>query len=292
VRTIGIIGLGLLGSALADRFVQSGNRVLGFDLAADRRKWLVAAGGHSADSALEVTSGCDVLVLSLPDSDVVASVMTTVRAALRAGQLVIDTTTGAAEASAALGEDLARQGVLFLDATIAGSSVQVREAQATVMAGGQRAVFDSARDILTLFAKELFYVGAWGSGARMKLVVNLVLGLNRAVLAEGLTLAAALGLDARGALSVLEASPAYSVVMKTKGAKMLDGDFEPQAKLSQHLKDVRLILAAGERTGTSLPLSSVHRQLLERAEAEGFGQLDNSAIIRVFQGGTGSARNV
>lgn len=289
MRTIGVIGLGLLGSALADRFLLAGNPVLGFDVAADRRELLVAAGGQAADSASDVVRACDVLVLSLPDSSVVAAVIAEVRGSLQAGQWVIDTTTGDVDVSAALGEELARQGIGFLDATIAGSSVQAREGQATVMVGGNRAVFDSAREILELFAKELFYVGAWGSGARMKLVVNLVLGLNRAVLAEGLTFAAALGLDVGEALSVLQSSPAFSTVMQTKGAKMLEGDFEPQARLSQHLKDVRLILAAAQRTGMTLPLSSLHRQLLERAEAAGFGQLDNSAIIRVFQAGTNSA---
>jgi 3-hydroxyisobutyrate dehydrogenase-like beta-hydroxyacid dehydrogenase len=113
-------------------------------------------------------------------------------------------------------------------------------------------------------------------------VVNLVLGLNRAALAEGLSLAAALKLDLPTTLATLQASAAYSAVMDAKGEKMLTGDFAPQARLAQHLKDVRLMLEAAGRTGIDLPLSQVHRQLLERAEALGFGELDNSAVIRAF----------
>ena len=100
---------------------------------------------------------------------------------------------------------------------------------------------------------------------------------------KGLTLAAALELDLPTTLAILKAGPAYSTVMDTKGEKMLSGDFTPQARLSQHLKDVRLILAAAAQSGAKLPLSNVHRQLLEWAEAAGLGELDNSAILRAFQ---------
>jgi 3-hydroxyisobutyrate dehydrogenase-like beta-hydroxyacid dehydrogenase len=211
--------------------------------------------------------------------------MAQIEDALRAGMLVVDTTTGDPQSAAALGANLAGRGIRYLDATIAGSSAQVSAGQVVVMAGGQKQAFDAAGELLATFAADSYHVGPWGSGSRMKLVVNLVLGLNRAVLAEGITLAAALGLDLERALDILRSSAAYSRVMDTKGTKMLTGDFEPQARLSQHLKDVRLILAAAERTGTELPLSLLHRELLERLEGAGFGELDNSAIIRAFRGG-------
>ena len=116
----------------------------------------------------------------------------------------------------------------------------------------------------------------------MKLVSNLVLGLNRAALAEGLVFAQALGLEAEAALGVLLGTMAYSRIMDTKGRKMIEGDFSVQARLSQHLKDIRLILDAAAAAGQALPLTEIHRQLLEVAEAAGFGEADNSAIIRAF----------
>jgi 3-hydroxyisobutyrate dehydrogenase-like beta-hydroxyacid dehydrogenase len=117
----------------------------------------------------------------------------------------------------------------------------------------------------------------------MKLVTNLVLGLNRAVLAEGLVFAEAAGLDMENALEVLLNSPAYSRTMEAKGPKMVHGEFSPQARLSQHIKDVRLMLEEAVRGGVSLPISAVHLELLEHAEAAGLGELDNSAIIRVIR---------
>lgn len=285
MQTIGVIGLGLLGSALAKRLHKAGYDVVGYDLLAPRCQDWVDVGGRTLASVGEIAAACDTLVLSLPDADVVASVIREIETNLRPGQLVIDTTTGDPAGSVALGHALAQRGVRFLDATIAGSSVEALAGQAVVMAGGEETDFRSARDLLNCFAREVFYLGPWGSGTRMKLVVNLVLGLNRAVLAEGLTLAKALELDVDLTLAILKASPAYSTVMDTKGGKMLAEDFEPQARLSQHLKDVRLMLAAAERTATDLPLSVVHRHLLERAEAAGYGELDNSAIIRAFRVG-------
>jgi 3-hydroxyisobutyrate dehydrogenase len=102
-------------------------------------------------------------------------------------------------------------------------------------------------------------------------------------LAEGLVFADAVGLAKEQALQVLLNSPAYSRTMKAKGPKMVRGDFTPEARLAQHIKDVRLILAEAERGGASLPLSAVHLQLLEHADAAGLGELDNSSIIRVIE---------
>jgi 3-hydroxyisobutyrate dehydrogenase-like beta-hydroxyacid dehydrogenase len=116
----------------------------------------------------------------------------------------------------------------------------------------------------------------------MKLVVNLVLGLNRAVLAEGLSFAKSIGVGPRQALEVLKAGPAFSRVMETKGEKMLSQDFSPQARLAQHHKDVKLMLDEAARTNLELPLSTLHEELLARLVAAGDGDLDNSAIIKAF----------
>jgi 3-hydroxyisobutyrate dehydrogenase-like beta-hydroxyacid dehydrogenase len=125
-----------------------------------------------------------------------------------------------------------------------------------------------------------------GTASRFKLVHNLVLGLNRAVLAEGLSFAKVLGFDPERVLEILKETPACSKVMESKGRKMVSGDRAPQARLSQHLKDVRLIVAAAEQRGLPIPLSRVHQQLLERAERLGFGDADNSAVIEAYRPGS------
>ena len=283
MQTVGIVGLGLMGSALAARLMRGGNAVVGFDINCTAQEALIDCGGKAVGSAAELFGAAEVVLLSLPDASVVADVLDAAGDKLKRGMLVIDTTTGDPWQVEAIGARLADRGVGYLDATVAGSSAQVLEGNVIVMAGGSIDAFRQAEPLLARFARGVFHVGDCGSGSRMKLVVNLVLGLNRAALAEGLSLAGGFGLDPQVSLDVLRGSAAYSTAMDTKGAKMLAEDFSPQARLSQHLKDVRLILAAGERTGTRLPLSFLHRTLLERVEAAGHGELDNSAILLAYR---------
>jgi 3-hydroxyisobutyrate dehydrogenase-like beta-hydroxyacid dehydrogenase len=278
----GTIGLGLLGSAVAARLRAAGCELRGYDSDPRRLCAFVESGGVALDSASAVFAACEVTFLALPDSNVVASLLEAAPT-LTPGATVIDLTTGDPERMALFGSELAARGVEYLDATVGGSSEQVREGDAIVMVGGEGAAVDRHRGLLAFFAREIFHVGLWGSGARMKLAMNLVLGLNRAALAEGLAFAAACGLAKEDALRVFRSGPAWSRVMDTKGRRMIDRDFAPAARLSQHRKDVDLILAAAARNGAQTPLSRVHRDLLTKVERAGFGGEDNSAILQAFE---------
>jgi 3-hydroxyisobutyrate dehydrogenase-like beta-hydroxyacid dehydrogenase len=271
--TIGLIGVGLLGSAIATRLSAAGYQVLGYDLVPERRLGAV--------SAQEVAQKCKTIIFCLPTSDVVAQVLAGLK--LSQGTVLIDATTGEPVTMMATGLRLAKTGIDYLDATVLGSSRVVRNGAAVVMAGGRREVFDAASPLFRTFASQSFYLGSYGAGARMKLVANLALGLHRAVLAETLTFAQACGVSPSDALQVLKAGAAYSRVMDEKGEKMLNHDFSVEAKLSQHLKDVRLILAEAAAKRAKTPLSQLHRQLLERLDAAGYGDLDNSAIIMAYE---------
>lgn len=280
--SVGIIGLGLVGNALAERFLHAGFNVHGFDIEKTPRLALASLHGTAQPTASDVAKACRRIVLSLPTTDIVEHVISEIEPELQAGDIIVDTTTGEPDMMAAIGQSLAKRGVRYLDATIAGSSAQVRAGDVIVMLGGDETAARECDDLLRSFAKQSFHLGPCGAGARMKLVVNLVLGLNRAVLAEGLAFAQACGVDPAVALEVLKAGPASSRVMETKGKKMLMRDFEPQARLRQHLKDVRLILAEAVKHGAKTPLSELHNKLLEAIDAAGFGDEDNSAIMRAF----------
>jgi 3-hydroxyisobutyrate dehydrogenase-like beta-hydroxyacid dehydrogenase len=279
---VGLIGVGLLGSALAERLVGAGFRVLGADVAPDRLGALERLGGEVASDASEVVGSCDRIVVSLPTSDVVRAVIDGVGTGLGRGSMIIDTTTGSPGDAEALGLRLASRGVAYLDATVSGSSAQARRGEAVLMVGGDAGMFGACSDLFDALARAAFHVGPVGAGARMKLATNLVLGLNRAALAEGLAFARSIGLDLAQTLEILRAGAAASRVADTKGPRMVAGDFAPEARLSQHLKDVRLILAEARRVGAETPLSLAHLGLLEAAEAAGYGEADNSAVIRAF----------
>ena len=282
---VGLIGLGLIGGAVAERLLMSGFRVVGFDIALEQRARLIELGGTTVESESEVVAAADRVCLALPTDEIVSQVLSQVDSELRSGQMIVDLGTGDPRAAESLAAQLAARGVRFIDATISGSSAQVRRGEVLVMVGGAAEDFASSRDLFESFARTIRHVGPSGSGATMKLVTNLVLGLNRAALAEGLAFAEAIGLDAATVLSVLKDSMAYSRIMETKGPKMVSSDFTPEARLSQHLKDVRLIRAAAADASVDLPLSAEHQAWLERAEAQGLGPLDNSALIEVLRRG-------
>jgi 3-hydroxyisobutyrate dehydrogenase-like beta-hydroxyacid dehydrogenase len=279
---VGLIGIGLVGKALAERLLKAGFHIVGFDIDPRCADELKRLGGEAVSSSAAVAQAADVCLLSLPDSKIVARVVDEIISSLN-GKLLIDTSTGDPVDSAALGEKLQRHGIGFVDATIVGSSKQVRNGEVIVLAGGEAPAFRQSMPLFSTFAKQSFHLGPCGSGASMKLVVNLVLGLNRAVLAEGLTFAEGCGIDAAQALEVLKSSMAYSRIMDTKGEKMLKRDFSVEAKLSQHHKDVRLILSTAQQASAPVPFSATHDQVLNQAESLGFGEMDNSAIIEAFR---------
>jgi 3-hydroxyisobutyrate dehydrogenase-like beta-hydroxyacid dehydrogenase len=279
---IGLIGLGLIGSALAERLLGAGLCVLGWDIDRARVAALRAAGGDAAEGAEEVFTSCRRVLLSLPSHKEVAEVIASASTSLDSGITIVDTTTGDPANTELLAAKLGKIGIAYLDATISGSSAQVRAGAVALMVGGEATSFAACSDIFGCIGRHTFHTGPVGTGARMKLVTNLVLGLNRAALAEGLALAHSMGLDLDLTLAVMRGSAAYSRIMDTKGERMIQGNFSPDARLSQHLKDVRLIVETGQNAGLGMPLSAAHRAVLEAAEAAGLGDLDNSAIVKVL----------
>ncbi len=281
---LGIIGLGLVGTALATVLVQRGFAVVGHDIDPVRTDALVRLGGRSAASPAEIAAACPRVLLSLPTSDHVEQVVAGPAGLLAAHtppDIVIDTTTGHPQRTADLAARLAARGIRLLDATIAGSSRQIAAREGVFMVGGDPAAHRACADVFRALSDgAVHHLGPSGSGARAKLVVNLVLGLNRLALAEGLVFAERLGLDVAAALDLLVHTPAYSRAMDTKGRRMATGDFAPEARLAQHRKDVGLILEMAGAAGQDLPLSGLHAALLDAAIAAGEGDLDNSAVIR------------
>ena len=279
-KLVGLIGLGLMGTALTERLLEHGYQVAVWNRTREKATPLIAKGARWSDNPV---AACDRVIISLYTTEVVESVLVSLDAGLHAGQVLIDTTTGEPEHAAALGARLAARGVRYLDAPISGSSQQTRDGEATVIVGGDCASFEVCADLWPVMGAKVFHVGPYGSAARMKLITNLVLGLNRVVLAEGLAFAEALGVSPAAALEVMAGCNAYSRAMDVKGRKMVERDFSVQARLSQHLKDVHLMLDAARAAGLSLPLTETHRRLMEQAETAGFGELDNSAIIEVLR---------
>jgi len=286
-KRIGFVGLGLMGSGMARNLITAGFPLVGHDLDKNKVETIVKAGGRKVDSPEQIPAQVDVIILSLPNSHVVNGVVNDSLRLFetgRRGLILIDTTTADPILSEELAERLREKGIEMLDVTLSGTSKMCAEREITLMAGGKEEVFKECEEIFQALGKETSFMGKNGSGALTKLIVNLVLGLNRMVLAEGLALTKRLGMDQYRLLEVLKKSAAYSKAMDMKGAKMIEKDFlPPEGKLAFHLKDVQLILDLGKRCNFPLLLSSLHAQALASEVAKGRGEWDNADIISFYQ---------
>jgi 3-hydroxyisobutyrate dehydrogenase-like beta-hydroxyacid dehydrogenase len=283
---IGQIGIGLLGTALAARFIRAGFNSTGYDPDPAAGARLKALGGAVVSSPGEVAAASPMMVWSLPGPAQVRETVAALEPVLAAGAIILDTTTGDPRDVESHAERLAARGVSYLDCEIGGSSKQTAAGEAIVICGGEPGAFERCRPILEAISTRVFHTGAPGTGTRMKLALNIAIGLHRAVMAEALAFAEANGIDPARALEILKAGPAYSRAMDVKGAKMLSRDFTPEARLAQHLKDVRIILETGRSINARLPLSALHEQLLAEAVERGLGASDNSAVIELFRNQT------
>lgn len=284
--TIGLVGLGLVGEAMAERLLAEKFNIVGFDIEPAKQDHLEQLGGKAVNNPAQVAEQTDRIILSLPNTEVVLKVIEGPDGIVESNKLpryIIDTTTGDPDETAALAQRLEEKDIYFLDAPFSGSSQQVKNKEITFMVGGDKTAYEKCMDIFHTLAAEIFYLGASGNGSRAKLASNLILGLNRLALAEGLVFAGKLGLDPKAFIDLLKVTPAYSAAMDIKGKKMLEGDFQPQARLRQHHKDVSIILKYSEQFGQELPLSKVHLDVLKKAIEAGDGDLDNSAVIREIE---------
>ena len=193
---------------------------------------------------------------------------------------MIATSTCDPDRIAALAARVTPRGLHFLEAPVSGTSEQVRRGEGVGLIGGDPQAEAEVAPILDAMFPTRFHIGKHGDGGRAKLAVNHILGLNRLALAEGLVFAARLGLDPVAFLEVARASAASSQVMGTKGPKMLAGDFAPEGRVEQALKDVNLMLDQARRRGQELPLLAVNAELPSRAGVRhGEAERDNSIVI-------------
>lgn len=278
---VGLLGIGLIGTSLARRLLEADFAVHGYDIDPDRCARLAGLGGISASSPAEVGRNCPTVVLSVFDTSQVESAVEGENGlALSAGQVVICTSTCDPDRIIVLAQSVARRGVRFLEVPLSGNSDQIALGNGVGLVGGDRETMESVASVLDAICPRRYYLGEAGTGGRTKLAVNLVAGLNRAAMAEGLVFAESMGIELASFLEVLKGSAAYSRTMDNRGQKMVRSDFAPHAKVSQTRKDFELMRRFADKAGQDLPLASVYISLIEGCLAHGEGELDNSAIIK------------
>jgi 3-hydroxyisobutyrate dehydrogenase len=274
---VGVIGVGLMGEVYARRLVAAGFTVIGYDVDPAKNKHLGQFGAQ-AGTLPEIAQKCDPIVLAVFNTDQVEDVVEHALIPAAAGKIVLVTSTCDPDRIAALGARVGDK-LRFLETPVSGTSEQVRQGDGVGLIGGDQKIAADAAPVLdALFAKS-FHIGKVGDGGRAKLAINLILGLNRLALAEGLVFAARLGLDPAAFLDVARRSAAASQVMDTKGPKMISGDFASEGRVRQTLKDTQLMLDQARKAGQQLPLLEIHADVLQACVRHGDSEQDNSIVI-------------
>jgi len=283
---VGIVGMGLMGQAFILNMRKAGFSVQGFDVDSARMNELKSMGGHPVDSPASAARGVKWVITSLPNSGIVREAVLGaggIAEGAEEGLYLIDTTTSRPEDSESISSELAGRGIRFLDAAVSGTSTMAREKDLVVIAGGKKEDFEACRPVFEGFSRAAYYMGRVGSGARTKLVINLILAGNRFALAEGLVLGEKAGLDPEYLLSVLQDSACSSKTMIDKGPKMIHAEYSKQGQVKTALKDSRLMIEQGQRLGAPMLMTSLWSQVLQMAYEKGYAEKDSVSFIEMLR---------
>ncbi len=301
-HTVGVIGLGIMGSAMAANLARAGHRVVGYDVLPDCRQQLRRAGGQAVADCRAVAGAADLIICSLPSADALLKVATELAAdpkgprrtltrksgadlsGPRRPLIVVETSTlpiAVKEQARAL---LATCGIVLLDCPLSGTGAQARTKDLVVYASGNRAAYRHAIPVLEGFARAHYYVGPFGAGSKMKFAANLLVAIHNVAAAEALVLAMKAGLDTAMALEVLGNSAGSSRMLQVRGPMMVKGDYASDVtmKLEVWQKDMKIIAEFAKAVGCPTPLFAATAPLYIAATAANRSE-DTGAVCAVLE---------
>jgi len=286
MRRIAIVGVGLLGSAVASRLLAGGFAVSGYDTRREALNALEPRGLKAAASVKHAVEGADAVFTILPSLDTVEAAIAGpggIVANLARPGVVIQMSTISPTLTRRLAEATEAAGLGFLDTPMSGTSSMVERGDCTIFAGGDAALLERCRPAFAAIGKRTIHVGPVGSASLAKLATNLLVAVNTAALAEALVLGAKGGLDPQALLDILKDSAGASKMVDVRGPLMVGHRFDPQMKVELFLKDFRLMLEEGQRLGVALPLTSLTQQICTATVAAGRGGEDLAALITTLE---------
>ena len=273
--TVGIFGLGLVGKALTRRLIAAQCSVMGSDPNPVCETEFAALGGQVKTPDTIWTA--PVILAAVFDTDQLATLIDD--APLGTGHTLVSTSTCDPDRMADLEARAAAKDIHLIEAPLSGTSKDLGDGNAVFLVGGDPDRIAELDWLWRILGRGHHYVGAIGNGNRAKLAVNLVLGLNRAALAEGLVFADSIGLDPADFLPLLQDTAAFSSVMPSKGPKMVERDFTPLGRIAQSAKDFNLIRGLAQVADQHLPFATTYQEMMDLGLKNGNGDLDNAAVL-------------
>jgi 3-hydroxyisobutyrate dehydrogenase-like beta-hydroxyacid dehydrogenase len=280
LKSVGVIGLGIMGSAMSANLVRAGFAVHGYDVLPAQRDALAEAGGEAARSAAEVARKAGIVICSLPSAQALHSVA----AELEGECIVIETSTLPIEDKTAARDTLKRKGTILLDCPLSGTGAQARTKDLSVYGSGDEAAFNRTKPVLEGFSRAHYYLGEFGNGSRMKYVANLLVAIHNVAAAEAFVLGMKAGLDPETIYKVIGDGAGTSRMFQVRGPQMVAGRYdEATMKVGLWQKDMKIIGEYATHLGVPTPLFNASAAVYTAAMAQGFDKQDTASVCAVLE---------
>lgn len=286
-QTIGIIGLGIMGTAMSANLIKAGHQVIGFDILKERTKVLETNGGVVKSSCREIADQADVVITSLPSVGALNEVVQGrdgLSSAHAEGLPVIETSTLPLSAKEDAWKTLETVGIELLDCPVSGSGAQAAVKDIVLYASGTPETCNRCLPVFDGFSRKTYYVGEFGMGTKMKLVANLLVTIHNVSAAEAFVLGMKAGLDPKLIYEAISDGGGSSRMFEVRGPLMVEGKYdEPTMKMDLHQKDINIISEFAKTLQCPIPLLSASAQVYTAALAKGMAKLDTGAVCTILE---------
>jgi 3-hydroxyisobutyrate dehydrogenase-like beta-hydroxyacid dehydrogenase len=281
---VGVIGLGIMGSAMSANLVRAGFAVNGYDVLPARRAALKKAGGHPARGIGEAVRQAPFVITSLPSAQALLEVAAGIAAAGNGGQLVIETSTLPIAVKEEARAILSSASVTLLDCPLSGTGAQARVRDLAVYASGPRAACRKCAPVFDGFARTHFYLGEFGTGSKMKFLANLLVAIHNVSAAEALVLGMKAGIDPALAVKVLGDGAGSSRMLQVRGPMMARGAYsDATMKVAVWQKDMKIIAEFARELACPTPLFNATAPIYDAAMEQGFAEADTASVCAVLE---------
>jgi 3-hydroxyisobutyrate dehydrogenase-like beta-hydroxyacid dehydrogenase len=287
---VGVIGVGIMGGAMATNLLKAGHEVIGFDVDPSKVEALAGVGLVGAASPAAVADSSEVVVLSLPSVPALDEVAAALAAHPREGLICLETGTLPLDAKEKARSVLAGAGIELMDVPLSGTGLQAADATLVVLASGSGTAFEKARPVFDAIGRSTHYLGEFGNGSKMKYIANLLVAVHNLATAEAHALGIAAGMDPALVQEVMEDGVGSSKIFEIRGPMMVADDYPPAARLDIIAKDAKLIAEFARLVGAPTPLLDTSIEYYEAASSSGLGDLDAAALCRFLEQSAGLAR--